>query len=104
MPEKPSTLYLVGKPPPLPLQPITLTITLYSLKQAEAFIAKGSHAAERIALDLEEAEVRAWFDDPGYCSCEMTFPGDTLEDLSKEVGAARSVGAEVKVAIPRGDL
>ncbi len=82
---------------------VKLELTFYTQAQAEAFVAECTQAGERVALDLEDAEVRAWFDDPGKCVCELTFPGDTLEDLNAEVNAARKVGAGVKMTIPGAD-
>ncbi len=82
---------------------LTLELRFSSQVQAEEFVALGTPAGERIALDLEDAEVRAWFDDPGHCTSEITFPSGTMDLLVTEMRAARSVGAEAKVTLPGGN-
>ncbi len=83
---------------------VKLSLTFYTQAQAEAFVAEGTHAGERVALDLEDSEVLGWFDDPGKCTCELTFPRCTLSDMNAEMQAARKVGAKVSVTLLRGDL
>ena len=81
-------------------------ITLTSEKQARAFVAEGTQVGERLALDLEDAEVIGWFDDPGYCSCEVGFPvalqapiyQDEAPTYQDEKDAAEKVGATISVA------
>jgi hypothetical protein len=84
-------------------QSATLELTFYSLKQAEAFVAEGTSAGERVRKDLEETEIQKWFANPGKCISEITHPPHTMDLMAKEIQAAWSVGAEVKLMIPRGD-
>lgn len=82
-------------------KPVKVNLTLYSLPQAVEFVSHRTQIGERLALDLEDREVRDFFDDPGYCSCELTFPNETLENVNAELAAAREVGAEITLTVER---